>query len=250
MTPRSVDGRRPFAEREAGVPANLCIVDLEAKFAQPSKQSRTLLATHPKASTSVANQRSPFSTFLEKLPIQFCSRVLVALCYVSASLSVAQEHDVLCRDGDGSFQAEFHTGVTVQVGAARAGQLATRACEATLSWNKNRNSLIAATKASQLDVDTFGVDLGMGVPVTTFQVKSSSNQCCMQYQIYSLEKPSRLLRIITGGSFFRAADSDLDGRVEIWTNDAAAIEGLREFESGRIGPSPGGRVAFCKRPLA
>src|SRR5439155_24090817 len=93
----------------------------------------------------------------------------LALCCVTASLCVAHDHDVLCSDGSGSFQAEFHTGVPVQVRAARTGELATRTCEATLGWNKD--SLIIATNVSQLDVDTFGVDLGLGVPVTTFHVK-------------------------------------------------------------------------------
>jgi hypothetical protein len=48
----------------------------------------------------------------------------------------------------------------------------------------------------------------------------------MTYQIYSLQKPPQLLRTITGGDFFSAADKDLDGRVEIWTHDAAAVDGF------------------------
>src|SRR5258708_17502613 len=48
----------------------------------------------------------------------------------------------------------------------------------------------------------------------------------MAYQIYSLQKPPRLLRTITGGGFFNASDKDLDGRVEIWTDDAAAVDGF------------------------
>jgi hypothetical protein len=40
-----------------------------------------------------------------------------------------------------------------------------------------------------------------------------------------------LLRRITGGSVFGAADTDLDGRIEIWTDDAAAVEG---FENLRL----------------
>jgi hypothetical protein len=67
----------------------------------------------------------------------------------------------------GSFQAEFDTGVTVQARAAKTGELATRTCEATLGWDKD--SLIIATNSSQIDVDTFGVDLGLGVPVATFK---------------------------------------------------------------------------------
>ncbi len=179
----------------------------------------------------------PSAPSLWKLQVRFCWVTLaLALCCVTASLCVAQDHDVLCSDGSGSFQAEFHTGVTVQVRAARTGDLATRTCEATLGWNKD--SLIIATNASQLDVDTFGVDLGLGVPVTTFQAKKSGNECCMEYQVYSLERPPRLLRTVTGGDFFSAADTDLDGRLEIWTNDAAAVEGFENLGPAELDSAP------------
>jgi len=148
--------------------------------------------------------------------------VMVLFCFLCvSSLCRAQDHDVLCSHGSGSFEAEFHGGVIVQVRAARNGKLATRGCEATLGWDKH--SVIVATGVSQLDVDAFGVDLGLGVPVAAFQVKKSDSECCMAYQIYSLERPPRLLRTITGGDFFSAADTDLDGRVEIWTDDAGAV---------------------------
>jgi len=45
----------------------------------------------------------------------------------------------------------------------------------------------------------------------------------MVYKIYSLREPPALLRSISGGEFFSAADTDLDGRVEIWTDDAASV---------------------------
>jgi hypothetical protein len=171
---------------------------------------------------------------------RFCFDALpLALCcfpFLFASLSPAQDHDVLCREGSGSFQAEFHTGVTVKVMAARTGELATRACEATLSWDKN--TLMVAANAPQLDLDTFGVDLGLGVPIAAFQVKKSANDCCMKYQIYSLEKPPRLLRTLTGGDFFSAADTDLDGRVEIWTRDAAAMDGFENLSLGELDSAP------------
>src|SRR3989442_1163453 len=179
----------------------------------------------------------PSALSLWKLQVRFCWGALaLGLCCLTASLCVAQDHDVLCSDGSGSFQAEFNTGVTVQVRAARTGELATLTCEATLGWKKN--SLIIATNASQLDVDTFGVDLGLGVPVATFQVKKSSNGCFMQFQVYSLEKPPRLLRTVTGGDFFSAADTDLDGRVEIWTNDAAAVEGFENLGPAELDAAP------------
>ena len=90
---------------------------------------------------------------------------------------------------------------------------------------------MVATATSQLDIDVFGVDLGVGVPAVAFQVKKSKAECCMEYKIYSLREPPVLLRSITGGQFFSAADTDLDGRVEIWTNDAASVEG---FENIRL----------------
>src|SRR5258708_36165403 len=129
----------------------------------------------------------------------------------------AQNRDVLCTNGSGKFEAQFHTGVKLRVGAAKnaAGGLATRACAATLSWGKQE--LVVATKAAELDVDAFGADLGLGMPVAAFQVKKSNAECCMAYEIYSLQKPPRLLRTITVGNFFTASDTDMDGRVEIWT---------------------------------
>jgi len=60
----------------------------------------------------------------------------------------------------------------------------------------------------------------------------------MQYQVYSLEKPPRLLRTVTGGDFFSAADTDLDGRVEIWTNDAAAVEGFENLGPAELDAAP------------
>jgi hypothetical protein len=109
----------------------------------------------------------------------------------------AQGRDALCRNGSGDFEAEFHTGVKLRLGAARttATGLATRVCEATLSWNKQER--IVTTGASQLDVDAFGADLGLGLSVVTFQVKQSETECCRAYQICSLQKPPALLRAIT-----------------------------------------------------
>jgi hypothetical protein len=164
----------------------------------------------------------------QSAPVRFCrgavALALLLLFGVTASVCHAQRHDVNCSDGAGDFDAEFRTGVKVHVGAARNGELATRVCEATLSWNKQ--NLVIAPMASQLDVDAFGVDLGVGVPVVAFQVKKSNADCCMVYKIYSLQEPPVLLRSITGGEFFSAADTDLDGRVEIWTDDAASLEGF------------------------
>jgi hypothetical protein len=150
----------------------------------------------------------------------------------------AQSRDMLCRNGSGNFRAEFRTGVKLRVGAAKSTSvaLATRVCEASLSWDKQE--IVVTANAPQLDVDVFGVDLGLDVPVVAFQVKDSDTECCVAYQIYSLQKPPRLLRTITGGNSFGASDTDLDGRVEIWTADTAAVDGLENFVEGELDFAP------------
>jgi hypothetical protein len=191
-----------------------------ANIFQPYAQTKAL-----KNSSSLPSDR------VHSAPVRFrCAAASLALFLLScltASVCHAQSHDVICRDGAGDFESEFHTGVKVHVGAARNGGLATRVCEATLSWNQQ--DLVVAAAASQLDVDAFGVDLGVGVPVVAFQVKKSTAECCMVYKIYSLRAPPVLLRSIAGGEFFSAADTDLDGRVEIWTDDAASVAGFENL---------------------
>ncbi len=120
----------------------------------------------------------------------------------------------------------------MHVGAARNGELALRACAAKLTWEKQE--LVIATGVAQLDLDAFGADLGDGVPVAAFQAKKSDDECCMEYEVYSLEKPPRLLRTITGGDFFSASDVDLDGRVEIWTNDGIGVDGFESLSLSEL----------------
>jgi hypothetical protein len=155
---------------------------------------------------------------------------LLLFCALAGGVGHAQSHGVVCREGNGNFEAESYTGVAVQVGAERRDGLATRKCEGALLWGTQK--LVVASTAAQVDVDAFGIDLGLGAPVVTFQAKKPEAQCCMTLQIYSLQRPPKLLRAITGGSFFSTADTDLDGQIEIWTDDAAAIEG---FESPNVG---------------
>lgn len=161
------------------------------------------------------------------------SAALLLLC---GARCLAQEHEVVCTDGAGSFQAKSLSGVSVKVGATRNGRLAVRACEATLASDKQ--VVAVATNAAQLDVDAFGVDLGLGVPIAAFQVRNSAKQCCLEYKLYSLEKSPRLLRTLIGGDFFRAADTDLDGRVEIWTTDAAAVDGFEKLHLAELDSAP------------
>jgi hypothetical protein len=160
----------------------------------------------------------------------------VLLSVLLPSACLAQVHDVLCNAGNTSFEASFRTGVTVSIGPQKDGEFSTRACHATLSWGKQK--LVVASGISQLDLDMFGVDLSPGVPVAAFTTSKSSDACCMTYQIYSLKEPPQLLRTITGGGFFEAADTDLDGAVEIWTDDSAAVNGFEGLTPGEIDSVP------------
>jgi VWFA-related protein len=139
----------------------------------------------------------------------------------------SQTQQVVCSGGFGSFDAESTTGLTVSVGAARSGEFAARACQAKLSWDKQ--DLLVEPVASKVDVDAMGVDLGVGSLVVALQVKTTKVDPLMKYEIYSLQKPPQQLRVITGGDFYSAADTDLDGRIEIWTDDAGAVNGFENL---------------------
>lgn len=152
------------------------------------------------------------------------------LFWAVAGACHAQSDAVVCRDGIGNFEAISPTGVSVQVGAARSEGFARRACEGALLWEKSK--ALIASGVTEMDVDAFGIDLGVGSPAATFQVKKSQAECCMTLQIYSLRKPPKLVRTITGGTFFSTADTDLDGQIEIWTNDTASLEGFESREFG------------------
>lgn len=174
------------------------------------------------------------------IPVSFLF-LFSATCFCSA-----QTGDVLCRAGSGSFAAEFQ-GIRIHVGAAKSGGLATRSCEATLIWGEW--NLVVATGASEIDLDAFGGDFGIALPVAAFQIRQSDSDCCRSYKIYALAKPPRLLRTINGGASFRAADTDLDGRAEIWTDDAAAIEGFENFSLSELYFSPPVILRFEHRQL-
>ena len=175
-------------------------------------------------------------------------------CLVSSFCS-SQTYKVVCSNAYyGKFEVKFNTGVSVSVGPAANGGFFKRVCEARLRWDKQ--SLVVA-EAWQIDIDALGADLGLGVhdskgkadakddrnqskgePVVAFQVKKSDADPSMTYQIYSLEKPPRLLRTITGGDFFSAADTDLDGRIEIWTGDARAVDGFENLALSELDFAP------------
>ena len=161
---------------------------------------------------------------------------LAAFLCVASIACRSQTHDVLCRNGFSSFDTKFTTGVTVSVGAVKNATLATRNCEARLHWETHE--LLVEPEAAQIDIDLLGADLGLGSPVIALQIKKSELDPLMKYEIYTLDKPPRLLRTITGGDFFRAADTDLDGRIEIWTSDAGAVNGFENLPLSALDFAP------------
>lgn len=161
---------------------------------------------------------------MKRSPVLLGLVVILTAGSTQANSFFGQMQRVLCNDGYDRFETKFDTGVTVLVGAAKRGELAKRSCSAALKWNYGELSVVP--EASQVDIDVLGADLGLDKPVVAFQVKKSAGDVLMTYRIYSLEKPPRLLRSITGGGYFNAADVDLEGRAAIWTSDAAAIDGF------------------------
>jgi hypothetical protein len=101
-----------------------------------------------------------------------------------------------------------------------------------------RARFAVTAEASQVDIDVLGVDLGFGTPVVSFQVKKSTADWDMTYLVYSLKPSPKLLRTITGGDFFRAADTDLNGKIEIWTGDVAATNGFEGLLPGEFDFAP------------
>lgn len=152
------------------------------------------------------------------------------------STAQLQPHVVLCSGGSGNFEIEFRTGVKVHIGAAKDGALAKRSCVANLRWGNQ--ALEVAASAAEVDLDAFGTDFGDGVPIAAFQIKKAESDGCMVYEVYSLKKPPRLLKTITGGEFFSASDLDLDGTVEILTNDGAAVDGFDNLTLGEMDSPP------------
>ena len=133
------------------------------------------------------------------------------------------------------------------VAATKEHGLAEHSCEAELV--SGNSSLTVVKGASQVDVDVMGADLGLGVPVVAFQVKKSAFDADMTYKIYSLQGHPQLLRTITGGDFYRAADTDMDGRVEIWTHDAGAASGFEGVPFGDFDFPPTVVLLFEDRRL-
>ncbi len=159
----------------------------------------------------------------------------------------AHSQRILCDNGFSDFSSEFRTGVTVAVGASKSGGFASHACDATLRWKTN--ALPVVRDASQVDIDVLGADLGLGAPMVAFQIKKSDLQILMTYKIYSLDKPPRLLRTITGGDYYDAQDYDLEGRIAIWTNDAGAMNGFENLPLSSFDFPPSVVLRFEKKRL-
>lgn len=201
---------------------------------------------------ALISQRRLFSTVFTQGNLPFWHKcAIAATCLLfscaAASVSHAQALPKLCSSEGGEFDAIFRTGVAVHVGPVRNGELATRRCKAELSWGKE--SLVVAPDESQIDVDVLGADLGLGVPVVSFQIKKSGDECCMTYEIYSLQKHPALLRTLRGAESFSAADTDLDGHVEIWTDDAAAVAGFDDLSPKAFDLAPTVVLRFQKGAL-
>jgi hypothetical protein len=172
--------------------------------------------------------------------------MLLSFC-VAAMVGSIEAQDVVCSGGFGSFKSTFATGVTVSVDARRNTEFAGRVCEAKLNWGKK--DLLVEPKAWQVDVDAMGIDLGLGAPVVAFQLQKSDADRLVKYEIYSLKEPPRLLRTITGGSYYSAADTDLDGRIEIWTNDAEAVNGFENIPLNALDFAPPVVLRFEQKQL-
>src|SRR5260370_42323615 len=108
-------------------------------------------------STAIANRlRCGFKRPCGVVVLWRCGTMTLAwlalLCLVS-SPSRAQIPDVLCKEGSGSFEAAFHTGVKVRGGAAKKGGLARRLCEAAMGWGLQNGGV--GNDAFLVDADAF-----------------------------------------------------------------------------------------------
>jgi hypothetical protein len=193
--------------------------------------------------------RSQVAALLARRSRAFPSRALLPAAFFCAAsiLCHGQMHPATCHDGSGKYQEKFSTGVTVSVGAVRNGQLSARACEARLTWSNQE--LLAVPDAWEVDVDLLGADVGLGAPVVAFKIKKSDIDPQSVYQLYSLKKPPLLLRTLTGGSSYSAADTDMDSLVEIWTDDARAVDGFENLPLASLDFAPAVVLRFEDRQL-
>lgn len=171
---------------------------------------------------------------------------IAVICAISTPCW-AQLSDITCDRGNGSYLATFSTGVTVSVQPVKNGAFATRACEARLSWNSQQ--LQVASGAAQVSIDLLGSDLGLGTPVVAFQVRNAERDTQSEYRIYSLKGTPALLRTVSGGSSYRAADTNLEDHIEIWTDDTKAVDGFEEIPAADLDFAPTVVLRFQKQHL-
>ena len=171
----------------------------------------------------------------------------IGLCSLLCASAAAQSRFVICDKGFGSFESAFDSGVSVSVGPVKKAGFAARVCQAKLTWD---NQTLVSPEASQADIDVMGADMGLGSLVVAFQIKKQEDDPFMTYEIYSLSKPPKLLRTITGGDFFSAADTRLDGSaIEIWTTDAGAFDGFDNIPLRLFDFAPTVALRFEQRRL-
>lgn len=174
-------------------------------------------------------------------------------CIAQTTFPTNPTRFIVCDNGDGHFEGKLpdgvaNPGVSVFVGATKqANGFAAHACVAKLTWG--HHDLIVTPEAAQADIDVMGADFGLGSLVVAFQIKASATDPHIRYEIYSLAKPPRLLRVITGEDFFSAADTMLDGSVEIWTTDAEAVDGFEGFPRTAFDTPPTVVLRFEKKKL-
>lgn len=155
--------------------------------------------------------------------------------------------DITCENGSGDYNTQFFTETVVSVGPMREGSFAQRACAAELLWKGQ--AIPVASDVEKVGIDVLGADLGFGKPVVAFLIDKSGSGSNLTYQIYSLAKPPHLLYTITGGGSYRATDTDLDGRIEIWTDDAAAVDNFERVPSADLDSPPTVVLRFEKGRL-
>jgi hypothetical protein len=169
------------------------------------------------------------------------------LLWPSLFLLKCRAQDVTCQNGNGEYSARFASGVTVSVGPLRKGEFAERACFAKLTWNAHEVPVVS--DAEEVSIDVLGADLGFGKPVVAFQIDKSGTGSLPRYQVFSLNRTPHLLYTITGGDTYSAADDDLDDRVEIWTDDAAGVDGFERLPRKELDFVPTVVLRFEKNHL-
>jgi hypothetical protein len=198
----------------------------------------------------MVSSRPSSNSFASKSLRRKRTRLLLALLAVLCAISTrcpAQPSDITCDRGNGSYLATFFTGVTVSVQPVKNGAFATRACEARLTWNSQE--LQVASGAAQVTIDLLGSDLGLGTPVVAFQVRSGQRDAQSEYRIYSLKGTPALLRTVSGGSSYRASDTNLEDHIEIWTDDTKAVDGFEEIPAADLDFAPTVVLRFQKQHL-